>query len=133
MNTNLKGKVIELELLTNVTKLGYSVSIPFGDKDRYDQIWDVNGKLLKIQVKACRWKDDARTGIIFNCYSVSNGKKHKYTNQDIDYFATVWNGKCYMVNVNECSQEKTLWLVPKNFSNCCYAEDYEITNVLTQI
>lgn len=38
MNTNLKGKVIELELLTNVTKLGYSVSIPFGDKDRYDQI-----------------------------------------------------------------------------------------------
>lgn len=38
MDVNLKGKIIELELLTYITKLGYSVSIPFGDKDKYDQI-----------------------------------------------------------------------------------------------
>ena len=38
MDTNEKGKIIELEVLTTVTKLGYSVSIPFGNKDKYDQI-----------------------------------------------------------------------------------------------
>lgn len=54
MNTNIKGKISELEILTLVTKLGYSVSIPFGDKDKYDQIWDINGHLLKIQIKTAR-------------------------------------------------------------------------------
>lgn len=54
MNTNIKGKITELEILTLVTKLGYSVSIPFGDKDKYDQIWDINGRLLKIQIKTAR-------------------------------------------------------------------------------
>ena len=133
MDVNLKGKIIELELLTYITKLGYSVSIPFGDKDKYDQIWDINGKLLRIQIKASRWKNNLHTGIIFNCYSISNGKKHKYTDSDIDYFATFWNGKYYMVNVKECSQEKTLWFINKDNPTCCYAEDYEIEKVLTKI
>lgn len=38
MNTNDKGKLIESQVLTTVIELGYSVSIPFGDKDKYDQI-----------------------------------------------------------------------------------------------
>jgi hypothetical protein len=36
MNTNYKGKITELEVLLYITRLGYSVSIPYGDKDRYD-------------------------------------------------------------------------------------------------
>lgn len=134
-NTNIKGKISELEILTYVTKLGYSVSIPFGDKDKYDQIWDVNGKLLKIQIKTCRWKDDRKIGIIFNCYSVSNGKKHTYTKDEIDYFATFWNNKCYLVPIEECSQEKTLWfeLASNNYSKCCMAKDYEIEEVIKNI
>ena len=130
MDTNLKGKIIELQVLTEVTKLGYSVSIPFGDKSKYDQIWDINGKLLRIQVKGSRWEDEQHTGITFNCYSVCNGKKHKYTKQDIDYFVTFWDNKCYMVPVEECKIEKTLWFVPKQLSVCCYAKDYEITTIL---
>ena len=108
MNTNQIGKISELEILTYITKLGYSVSIPFGDKDKYDQIWDINGKLIKVQVKTSRWKNEQQTGIIFNCYSVVNGKKHLYTKQDIDYFATYWKGKCYLIPVEQCSAEKTL-------------------------
>ena len=38
MDTNFKGKLVELQVLTKITELGYSVSIPFGDKDKYDQI-----------------------------------------------------------------------------------------------
>ncbi len=44
MNTNQIGKITELEILTQVIKLGYSLSIPYGDKDRHDQIWDIDGK-----------------------------------------------------------------------------------------
>jgi hypothetical protein len=48
MDTNTKGNLTELRVLSRVTELGHTVSIPFGNKDRYDQIWDVNGKLLKV-------------------------------------------------------------------------------------
>ena len=46
-DTKKKGNITELEVMNYVTKLGYQVSIPFGDRARYDQIWDVEGKLLK--------------------------------------------------------------------------------------
>ena len=130
MNVNTKGKVSELEILTLITKLGYSVSIPFGDKDKYDQIWDINGKLIKVQIKTSRWKNENKTGIIFNCYSVSNKKKHNYTKDEIDYFATFWEGKCYLVPVEECSSEKTLWFEEKTNPSCCLAKDYDVLEVI---
>lgn len=48
LSTNQKGKITESEVLKTAISLGIEVSIPFGDKSRYDQIWDVNGKLLRI-------------------------------------------------------------------------------------
>ena len=51
MDSKFKGNITELEVLTYMTKLGYQISIPFGDRERYDQIWDIHGKLLKVQVK----------------------------------------------------------------------------------
>lgn len=62
ITTNQKGKQTELEILLYVTKLGYSVSIPWGDKDRYDQIWDINGKLIRIQVKTAKELDEQKAG-----------------------------------------------------------------------
>ena len=69
MDTNFKGKITELKVLTYITELGYSVSIPFGDKDRYDQIWDINGKLIKVQVKTAHWKTLEQKAITFKCKS----------------------------------------------------------------
>lgn len=110
---------------------GYTVSVPYGDCDRYDQLWDDKNQIFKVQVKTARWKDERKMGIIFNCYSVSNGKKHQYTKNEIDYFATYWDGKCYLIPVEECSSEKTLWfsLSPHNYSNSCMAKDYELQEV----
>lgn len=36
MDTNTIGKLTELKILTYIIEKGYSVSIPYGDKDRYD-------------------------------------------------------------------------------------------------
>lgn len=134
MNVNQKGNLTELQVMAAAIQHGYTVSIPYGDCDRYDQIWDKNGQLLKIQIKTSRWKDDRHLGIIFNCYSVVNGKKHKYTINDIDYFATFWENKCYLIPVAECSTEKTLWfeLTPMNHSKCSLAQDYELKEEVEQ-
>lgn len=135
MNTNQKGKLTELKMLTYIIELGYSVSIPFGDKDRYDQIWDINGKLLKIQIKTAHWKNSEKKAIVIKTRSISNGKQVRYTKDQIDYFATCWNEKYYLIPVEECSTEKTLWLeTPKaNFSNCSFAKDYEIKEILKKL
>ena len=132
MNTNQKGKLTEIEVLAYITKLGYSVSIPFGDKDRYDQIWDINGKLLKIQIKTAHWKNENHNAFTFKCKTSSNGKDYKYTKEDIDYFATMWENQCYLISVNECSTEKTLWITQNYGYNktCSMASDYVVEEVL---
>ena len=138
MNSNQIGKITELEVLSYVIKKGYSVSIPFGDKDRYDQIWDINGKLLKIQVKTARLLDDTNNGIIFNCrttYSRNTGSKtHKYTSDEIDYFATFWENQVYVIPVTECSDKKILRFSAKqNQSSISWAKDYTFEKVVENI
>ena len=131
MNTNQVGKITELEILTYITKLGYSVSLPYGDKDRYDQIWDINGKLLRIQIKTSRWKNDDHKAIIFNTRSTYRNQQHRYSKEEIDYFATIWEGQVYIVPVEQCSIEKTLWFEkPKNGCQVAFAKNFIVEEVL---
>lgn len=51
MNVNQKGNLTELKVITAAVEMGCTVCVPYGDCDRYDQIWDINGKLLRVQVK----------------------------------------------------------------------------------
>ena len=136
MDINQKGNITEIQVMLAALQYGCKVSIPYGDCDKYDQIWDINNHLLKIQVKTARKKEAKGDGIVFNCCSVSNGKKHKYSKDDIDYFATFWNNQCYIIPVERCSTEKTLWfeLAPNNYSlNCAMANDYLLEKVLKNI
>lgn len=134
MDVNQIGRISEVGVLSQVMNLGYAVSIPFGDKEKYDQIWDVEGKLIRVQVKTARWKDDSHRAILFNCYSVTNGKKHKYSVSEIDYFATYWDGQCYVVPVEECSSEKVLWFdKPSNGCKVSMAEDYKLERIIQNI
>lgn len=137
-----KGNLTELQCITACYEAGYNVSIPYGENSRYDFILDLNGKLLKIQVKTSRPKKsvkESENAIIFSCRSVTINSKgntrHRYNKKQIDYFATFWDGKCYMIPVEECSTEKTLWFdVPANnqknlISMAC---DYELSNILSK-
>lgn len=137
MDTKQIGNITELEVLTYITKLGCQVSIPFGDRERYDQIWDINGKLLKIQVKTSHGDEEY---IKFSCRSTHRRKgkciSTTYTADEIDYFATYWKGKCYMVPINETCYDKTLrFCTPKNgqTKGISFAKDYEVEEVLKRI
>ena len=115
-----------------------SVSIPYGDNSKYDFIADVNGRLLKIQVKTASKRDDE--SIKFSCRTThvncSGVRNVKYNSEDVDFFATYWNGTCYLVPVNECSAEKTLRFgAPKNgqTKGICLAENYRLDYQLNNI
>lgn len=132
MTTDQKGKITELEILTYVTKMGIEVSIPFGEKNRYDQIWEIKNKLYKIQIKTSRPRRKGGNAIEFNCYSSSNGKRLLYNKDQIDFFATYYDTKVYLIPVEECSLEKTLWF--SRNPNCkSFAEDYEIEKIIEKL
>jgi hypothetical protein len=42
--TKVKGNITELMCMAGFIKLGYQVSIPYGDSAKYDFVVDVNGK-----------------------------------------------------------------------------------------
>lgn len=114
-----------------MTKKGISVSIPFGDKDRYDQIWDINGKLIKIQIKTSHIsKKNTGKAIEFKTTGTSNGKTTKYSKKDIDYFATFWENQVYVVPVEETSSIKTLrFECTVNKPNISWANNYTVEEV----
>ena len=135
--TQKKGAVTELQVASYLINLGYTVSSPFNPDSKYDLILDVNNELLRLQVKTSRLSTTTSNSIVFNCRSttknVSNCKKRRYTKEEIDYFATYWDQKVYLVPVEQCSTEKTLHLLPVTYSNQSYIEDYLADKILENL
>lgn len=111
-----------------------------GENSRYDLIADIDGILIKVQVKTSRYKDEEKNSIVFACRSShtnSQGTKNvRYTKKEIDYFATYWNNECYLIPVEECSAEKTLrFSIPRNgqTKGVSFAKDYFLEDILNKI
>lgn len=122
------GILTELEVQHFMAKLGVIISIPYGDCARYDQIWDIDGKLLRVQVKTSSILDD-ESGISFPGKNTAG----KYTNDQIDGIATFYDGKCYFVPIDDCSNEiKLRFTLPKNsqVEHVKFAYDYEVNRIL---
>lgn len=132
LSTQQKGIVTEMQVATYLLSLGYNVSQPFSQDSKYDLIVDVDGKLLRLQVKTSRLASP--TSITFNCRStttnVKNWKSRRYSDTEVDYFATYWNGKAYLVPISECSTQKSLHLEKTNRKDWSYMEDYLADEVL---
>lgn len=142
-DTKRQGNLTELQCLTAFTELGCIVSIPFGEDSRYDFIADVNDKLYKIQCKSSSeiLDDGEVTSIYFKTVRQSgsraaNWSRTKYRPNEIDYFATSYQGKCYLVPVTECSNEKTLRIrPPKNgqIKGITFLKDCELSEVIKRL
>lgn len=92
LDTKLKGDIAEYKVVIEALFHGINVSMPVGDRLPYDMIFDVRGKLLKIQVKAA-WLD-SRSGdyVVDTRISKTNRAKHKYVkykNSDFDFAIVV--------------------------------------------
>ncbi len=131
--TQVKGTTNELQCILN-----YNVLQPYGDCERYDFVADINGKFLKIQCKTSSKQDDGT--IQFSCRSSHRveGKciNEKYTADDIDYFATFYDDKCYLVPQSECNTQKKLrFTIPANgqIKGISFAKDYEIEKIIATI
>ena len=136
MNSKQKGNITELECMLAFIKQGYNVLTPYGDCERYDFVVDVNGKFIRIQSKTSS-SDDNGASFKFSGRSCNrkDGKiiHHQYTNEEIDYFSTIFDGKCYLIPVEDCGGDKRLRILPaKNgqVKGITWAKDYELEEVV---
>lgn len=140
LDSNQKGNLTELQCMAAFIANGYTVSIPYGDNAKYDFIADIGGRLLKIQVKTAFLKKQENAAIHFSCVSThincKGASNYKYSQLDDDFFATYWDGNCYIVPITECSTGKTLRLVPpKNgqTKGIAFAEQYLLEAQLAKL
>lgn len=135
-NTKEIGDISTASCMAALLSKGYSVSVPWGDRCRYDLVVDVgNGKLLKAQCKTARHKDNGT--IVFNTASVTteDGKyvHRSYTKEEVDIFL-VYDPKStvvYAVPVEETSRTSrgfSLRLTKplRRDKNIHMAEDYDL-------
>ena len=138
-NSKKIGDITELETKYAFLKAGYSVLAPYGDCERYDYVVDICGKFIRIQSKTSMGKNGGAT-FTFSCRSTNRkngGIKHRaYSKDEIDYFATMFNGKCYLVPVEECKSDKSLRVLPTKQgqqAGISWAEDYEFEKMIEKI
>ena len=142
-NTKKLGNLTELQCMTYLYGLGYSISVPFGNADKYDLVLDVNDKLYKIQIKHSSEYVDMNGEaeyIKFKCtwqsHNTQGYARTKYQTNEVDFFATFYNGQCYLVPVEECSTEKILRIrPPKNNQRkgISFLEEYTAEEVISRL
>jgi hypothetical protein len=131
VNSKAKGEISEGHVIAHLLKLGYSVSMPFGDNQRYDLIWDDRTRLWRVQVKTARVVGGC---VVFNVASTNGftGVKTSYHGQ-IDLFMAYSPDldRVYRVPIEEVGRNEVRLRVdpPRGvvISTIRWAKDYELT------
>lgn len=88
VDTKLKGDVAEYAAILEALNQGWGVLSPIGDRKPYDLVFDVDGILVKIQVK-CAWLDRfSGNFVVDNRRTKTNRRtmiRERYQQQDFDF------------------------------------------------
>ena len=108
-NTKSIGDETEVAILHALVEAGWSVSIPFGDNDKYDLVVDDGESLYRIQCKTA-WRNKTET-IRFNTHSqtTKDGDYHEATYDDCaDAFIVRFpeHDQLYWVDVDDATELK---------------------------
>jgi hypothetical protein len=103
LTSDQKGAVAELKIASRAAELGIGVWGAF-TVERYDLIFDLRPKLLRVQCKWARRYDDV---IIVRCYRNRRNRdgllRQFYTPDDIDAYAAYCSDtdQCYLLPIDE--------------------------------
>jgi hypothetical protein len=112
LSTNQKGAIAETAIIHAATRLGIVVSKPVSESLRYDLIFDVGGRLVRVQCKNARRKGDVLSIPFYSARRTGAGfTKRSYTSDEIDAVAA------YSPDVDRC------YLLPiEGFSGRSYVQ-----------
>lgn len=107
MTTSQRGELSEAKVLSAFLVRGVHISIPWGNAQPYDLIVDVQGKLLRVQVKTAT--QGSRENILsFNCCSETRGRKRVGYHGRADLYAVYAPqiDQVFVVPVKDCGTSK---------------------------
>ncbi|MDD4907845.1 MAG: group I intron-associated PD-(D/E)XK endonuclease [Candidatus Omnitrophica bacterium] len=88
MDTKLKADIAESAVITELLKKGFKVLKPVGDRLPYDLALDLDGKLLRIQVKSA-WFDHKKNSYGADVRRTKTNRRRmrrdRYTEDDFDF------------------------------------------------
>ena len=140
MTTNQKGAIAETAITHEAVRLGIGVSRPVLDL-RYDLIFDVGKRLLRVQCKWASRYDDVVLLRLFAARRARSGLLRSfYDAEQIDAFAAHCAdlGTCYFVEIAEAADHRQLMLRlgptrNNQASGIRWARDYEFAARLGRV
>jgi len=124
-NPKRSGEMSEAAFLLKASSMGFRVSKPWGDSERYDFVVDSGGRLWRVQLKSTGVVH-ARGYEVQSIYGVYGRGKTGYTAEDIDVLAVhvrpldVW----YLLPVEVVALAKNLRFYPDIECKCARWEGY---------
>jgi hypothetical protein len=124
-NPKRTGEMSEAAFLLKASSLGFRVSKPWGDSERYDFVLDSGGRLWRVQLKSTGVLH-ARGYEVQPIYGVYGKGKSGYTPDDIDVLVVhivpldVW----YPLPIEVVALEKNLRFYPDIKCKCARWEGY---------
>lgn len=137
LSSHFIGEITEQEVALEFLKLGILISKPLVQSSRYDFIADINNHLYKIQVKTCTEREDG------NYFNFATSTSHtntqgtlniSYSANDVDFFATIYNGQCYLIPFELCGKRaQRLRLKPTlngQTKGILFAKDFKLEDII---
>lgn len=86
MSTKLKGDIAEQAAILQALQLGWGVLRPIGDRLAYDLVFDVEGVLLKVQVKSSWYDEKSGNCVVDNRRTKTNRREILRANYSLEDF-----------------------------------------------
>ena len=103
LTTDQKGAVAETAIIHAAVKLGIGVFKPISDGERYDLIFDIGTRLLRVQCKWARRYGDVIAVRTYSSRRARNGiRKRSYTGDEVDVIAVYCHDvhQCYLLQLD---------------------------------
>ena len=139
LNSHFIGEITEQQVTLEFLKQGILISKPLVQSSRYDFIADINNKLYKIQVKTGRFKEESYLEFATST-SHTNTKgtiNISYSEDDVDFFATMYNGQCYLIPYSLCGKraQRLRFIPAKNgqTKGILFAKDFQLEDIINSL
>jgi PD-(D/E)XK nuclease superfamily protein len=113
LTTDQKGAIAEMGIAWHATQLGVDVYRPVSEGGRYDLIFDLDGRLWRVQ---CKWARRYGDVLIVRCYSCRRAREgmrvRRYTTEEIDAVAAYSFDldRCYFLPMDVVGRKRNVQL-----------------------
>lgn len=136
LSSHFIGEITEQQVALEFLKQGILISKPLVQSSRYDFIVDINHHLYKIQVKTGTFKEDSYLEFATSTsHTNTQGTVNmSYNAQDVDFFATMYQGQCYLIPFNLCGKraQRIRFVPTKNgqTKGILFAKDFKFEDII---